>query len=57
VQGLPDSVEGAYLFANGAREALADVGVNAFARPGTGDCAFRWDSAGARFVSASGRAR
>jgi hypothetical protein len=57
VEGLPDSVNGAYLFANGAREALADAGVTAFARPGTGECAFRWDPAAARFVPASGNAR
>jgi len=51
VEGLPDAVEGAYLFANGAREALADVGVTAFARPGSGDCAFRWDAVATKFVS------
>ena len=52
VEGLPDSVDGAYLFANGAREALADVGVTAFARAGTGDCAFRWEPSAARFEPA-----
>lgn len=49
VEGLPDSVDGAYLFANGAREALADVGVTAFARPDSGECAFRWDPTAAKF--------
>jgi hypothetical protein len=49
VEGLPDSVDGAYLFANGAREALADVGVTAFARPDSGECAFRWDPTAATF--------
>jgi hypothetical protein len=57
IEGLPDSVEGAYLFANGAREALADVGVTAFARAGSGDCAFRWDPAAARFAPASAPVR
>jgi hypothetical protein len=57
VEGLPESVDGAYLFANGAREALADVGVTAFARPGTGDCAFQWDPSAARFNRANAPAR
>jgi hypothetical protein len=57
IEGLPDSVDGAYLFANGAREALADVGVNAFARADSGDCSFRWDPAAARFIAPGGTAR
>jgi hypothetical protein len=57
VEGLPDSVDGAYLFANGAREALADVGVAAFARRGSGECAFQWDPSAARFNPASAPAR
>jgi hypothetical protein len=48
--GLPDAVDGAYLFANGAREALAEVGVNAFARQESGPCAFRWEPTAGRFV-------
>jgi hypothetical protein len=57
VEGLPDSVGGAYLFANGAREALADVGVTAYARRGTGTCAFQWDPDSSRFVPASAPVR
>jgi len=57
VDGLPDSVGGAHLFANGAREALADVGVTAFAYAGTGDCAFRWDAAAERFERTTGSER
>jgi hypothetical protein len=50
LQGLPDSLDGAYLFANGAREALAAVGVNAYARQESGPCAFRWEPKDERFA-------
>jgi hypothetical protein len=50
VQDLPDSVDGAYLFANGAREALGEVGINAFVRNERDACAFRWDHARRGFV-------
>lgn len=53
VRDLPPSVEGAYLFPNGAREALAGVGLNAFVRDDSGPCAFRWDTASSRFVPVS----
>jgi hypothetical protein len=43
LQNLPDSVDGAYVFANGAREALSNVGVNAFVKNEPGSCSFRWD--------------
>lgn len=52
VRDLPESVEGAYLFRNGARDALADVGINAFVRNETGTCSFRWDGPTATFVPA-----
>jgi len=57
VEALPESVDGAYLFANGAREALGGAGVTAYARPGTGDCAFRWDGMTHTFVPTNGSAR
>ena len=57
IEGLPDAVDGAYLFANGAREALAGVGVSAFARAGSGDCAFRWDAGRSAFLPVSVPAR
>jgi len=53
VRELPQSVEGAYLFPNGAREALAGVGLNAFVRDDSGPCAFRWDTMSSRFVPGS----
>jgi hypothetical protein len=57
VEALPESVDGAYLFANGAREALGGAGVTAYARPGTGNCAFRWDATTHTFVPPNGSAR
>jgi hypothetical protein len=50
LQGLPASVDGAYLFANGTREALTQVGVDAFVRDEAGACSFRWNAAAGRFV-------
>ena len=51
VRDLPQAVDGAYLFSNGAREALAGAGVNSFVSDDSGPCSFRWDSANLRFVS------
>lgn len=53
VQNLPESMEGAYLFANGAREALGTVGANAFVRDERGVCSFRWDPASSTFLPSS----
>ncbi|HEV3059953.1 MAG TPA: hypothetical protein VGY48_17020 [Vicinamibacterales bacterium] len=48
---LPDSVEGAYVFRNGAAEAFGrDVGLNARVGRGGGPCAFEWDPARHAFV-------
>jgi hypothetical protein len=48
---LPDSVRGAYLFRNGAREAFArDIGMKATAIDGTGPCAFVWDDVTGSFL-------
>jgi len=53
VQDLPTSVQGAYVFLNGAREALAGVGLDVHARNSTGPCSFKWDGATARFEPAA----
>ena len=53
LQGLPESVQGAYLFSNGAREAFAGIGLNAYVRGDKGPCSFRWDDAGSRFEPAT----
>ena len=53
VRELPQTVEGAYVLPNGAREALAGVGLNAFVRDDSGSCAFRWDTVSSRFVPVS----
>jgi hypothetical protein len=50
---LPDSVSGAYVFRNGAREAFASgVGlrITAVTSVTTGPCSFRWDEARLSFV-------
>jgi hypothetical protein len=44
LQNLPESVDGAYVFSNGAREAFADVSINAFVKNEPGSCSFRWDA-------------
>src|SRR5262249_23614334 len=49
VSGLPDTLRGAYLFRNGAREVLAEAGVNAFAVDRPGPCAFSWNPSPAAF--------
>jgi hypothetical protein len=43
LQNLPESVDGAYVFANGAREAFTHVSINAFVKNEPGSCSFRWD--------------
>lgn len=53
VRDLPHAVDGAYLFSNGAREALAGAGVNAFVRDVSGPCSFRWDIESSRFIPIS----
>jgi hypothetical protein len=50
LQNLPESADGAYLFANGAREAFADVSINAFVQNEAGPCSFQWDADMRRFV-------
>jgi hypothetical protein len=51
VNRLPDSVRGAYLFRNGAREAFArDLGLRAMVTDDVGPCAFRWDEATGTFL-------
>lgn len=48
---LPDSVRGAYLFRNGAREAFAhDIGMKITVTDEIGPCAFQWDQASGTFV-------
>ena len=49
VRDLPQSLAGAYLFPNGAREALAGAGVNAYVRDVNGACSFKWDAVTSRF--------
>ena len=51
VRELPQSVAGAYVFPNGAREAFADIGLNVYPRDDSGPCAFRWDGLNSRFES------
>jgi hypothetical protein len=53
VRDLPQTVDGAYLFSNGAREALAGGGVNALTRDVSGPCSFRWDAMSSKFVPVS----
>jgi hypothetical protein len=53
LQNLPESVDGAYVFANGAREAFADVSINAFVKNEPGSCSFRWDADTRGFVPSS----
>jgi hypothetical protein len=53
VRDLPQAVGGAYLFSNGAREALAGAGVNAFVSNDNGPCSFRWESVSSTFVPVS----
>jgi hypothetical protein len=53
IADLPDSVSGAYVFRNGAREAFANgVGlrITAVTSTTTGPCSFRWDEARLSFV-------
>jgi hypothetical protein len=50
---LPDSVRGAYLFRNGAREAFArDLGMKATVIDTVGPCAFVWDDRTGSFLPA-----
>jgi hypothetical protein len=53
LQNLPESVGGAYVLANGAREAFSDVAVNAFVSNEPGACSFRWDPTISGFVRSS----
>jgi len=53
VQNLPASVDGAYVFANGAREALSALGINAFVRNESGPCSFHWEPTNGTFVPSS----
>jgi hypothetical protein len=46
---LPDNVQGAYVFRNGAPEAFVRLGLQV-APEASPDCAFTWDAASARFV-------
>jgi len=55
VGGLPQTVRGGYVFSNGAREAFAEVGLNAYVRDGTGPCAFTWNSSTSGFEPAAAR--
>ena len=49
IQGLPSSVQGAYVFSNGAREAFGTVGLNVRVGDSAGPCAFRWDGPSSQF--------
>jgi hypothetical protein len=51
LQDLPDSVKGAYVFRNGAREAFArDLHLDVTVGPARSDCSFRWDAERMAFV-------
>lgn len=54
LHNLPQSVQGAYLFLNGAREAFADVGLHVRVGESTGPCAFRWNSTSSQFEPVQG---
>lgn len=51
LSGLPDSVRGAYVFRNGAREAFADAGLTLIDRAPP-SCTFAWDTTRAVFTIA-----
>jgi hypothetical protein len=52
LQELPQSVQGAYVFSNGAREAFGNLGLNVYVGDATGPCSFRWNSASSQFEPA-----
>ena len=51
LSGLPDSVRGAYVFRNGARETFADAGLTLIDRAPP-SCTFAWDTTRAVFTIA-----
>ncbi len=50
VDGLPDSVRGAYVFRTGGREAFGALGLDLSVGPAGGPCSFRWDETRLVFV-------
>jgi hypothetical protein len=49
LRGLPDHVGGAYVFRNGAAEALAGLGI-AVRLEASPNCVLAWDAVAQRFV-------